>query len=325
MHRLYEMIDRVAESDLAVLVRGESGTGKELVARVLHDLSPRRDKPFVAVNCAAFSETLLESELFGHEKGAFTGADRLKPGRFELAHGGTLLLDEVGDLPLTTQVKLLRALETQAFERVGGTETIQTDVRIIGATNRNLEALIEQGDFREDFFFRLHVLPLEVPPLRNHPEDIPMLAQHFLEAAAERSGKDVRSFSRAAIRQLVDHRWPGNVRELQHAVERAVVVYSSGPTLTDSDIRLSLGLREVEPEVLPMNARQREIVRGVKEGATTVIALLEAVSSSGRVEGQSRRTLQNDLKKLLELGYLTYEKEGSVRHYRLGDIAESEI
>lgn len=318
MRRVYDTIDRVADSDLTVLIRGESGTGKELVARVIHDASPRRDKPFVAVNCAAFSETLLESELFGHEKGAFTGADKLKPGRFELADGGTLMLDEVGDLPMTTQVKLLRALETQAFERVGGTQTIQTDVRIIGATNRDLESLIAKGEFREDFYFRLHVLPLEVPPLREHPDDIPLLAQSFLERAAERSGKDVHGFSRRAMELLVEHRWPGNVRELQHAVERAVVVYSRGTSLTEADVRQSLGIREPAPKVMPLNLRQREVVAAVQAGASTVKEVLGTIAASeSGGDGRSQRTLQNDLKHLVELEYLAFYKEGNVRHYEL--------
>jgi DNA-binding NtrC family response regulator len=318
MQEVYRMIDQVATTDLTVLIRGESGSGKELVARAIHDCSGRKDHAFVAVNCAAFPETLLESELFGYEKGAFTGADRDKPGRFELADGGTLFLDEVGDIPLSTQVKLLRVLENQAFERVGGTDVIQTDVRILGATNRNLEELIESSEFREDFYFRLNVLPMTLPPLRAHKEDIPQLAQHFLERSALRSGKTFRGFSRGAIQRLVEHSWPGNVRVLQNVIERAVVVYARGETITEADIRQALGLRETPETSSGLNARQQKVIEAIGDfEGSSVEDLLEEVQPVGRGSGRSKRTLQNDLRMLADTGYIQWHKEGSARCYAL--------
>ncbi|MBI2952429.1 sigma-54-dependent Fis family transcriptional regulator, partial [bacterium] len=257
MHQVYRLIQQVAASDLSVLIRGESGVGKELVARAIHQSSPRRERPFVAVNCAALLETLLESELFGHEKGAFTGADRAKPGRFEMADGGTLFLDEVGDIPLTTQVKLLRVLETKAFERVGGTRTVSADVRILGATHRDLEDLIAKGQFREDLYFRLNVLPLHLPPLREHREDIPLLARAFLRRIALRSGRDIRGLSRGALERLTAHPWPGNIRELQNVLERAVAVYAKGPTLTESEVAQALGIQVRQAPAHPLSLRQQ--------------------------------------------------------------------
>ena len=316
MRRVYEIIQQVATTDLTVLIRGESGTGKELVARAIHESSARKDRPFVPMNCAAFSESLLESELFGHEKGAFTGADHEKPGRFELADGGTLFLDEVGDIPQTTQIKLLRVLETQAFERVGGTQTIQTDVRILGATNRNLEELIAGGTFREDFFYRLNVLPINLPPLRTHQEDIPNLAQHFLERSAQRSEKDVGGLSRGALSRLARHTWPGNIRELQNIMERAVVVYARGPTVTEIHIVQALGFDELSEPSGMLNVRQQQILQTIvwAEGST-VDELMERLASKDSGSACSRRTLQYDLRKLAEFDYVNWYKQGSARCY----------
>jgi DNA-binding NtrC family response regulator len=316
MRQLYQLIDQIASSDQTVLIRGESGTGKELTARALHQSSPRRDLPFVAVNCAAFSESLLESELFGHEKGAFTGAIQTKPGRFERADGGTLFLDEVGDIPLITQVKLLRVIEDQTFERVGGTESIRVDVRIAGATNRNLEELIASGQFREDFFFRLHVLPIELPSLREHAEDIPELAQHFLEQIAKRSQKEVTGLSRGAVERLVSYPWPGNIRELRNVIERAVAVYARESTLSESDISRSLGMHERAALVVPLNLRQRrqvEFMNGFPSGSTIEDILEHLIYA--HVPGSSRRSLQNDLRKLSDMGYVVWLKDGSARTY----------
>ena len=314
MRQVYRTIQQVAASDLTVLIRGETGTGKDLAAIAIHESSSRRDRPFVAVNCAAFLETLLESELFGYEKGAFTGADRTKPGRFELADGGTLFLDEVGDIPITTQVKLLRVLETQAFERVGGTETIQTDVRIIGATHRDLEDMIPRGEFREDFYFRLNVLPVNMPPLRAHREDIPMLAQRFLERSARRSGKTIKGFSRGAMQRLLNHSWPGNPRELQNVIERAIVVYATGPTITEPNISQALGTQERSEPSAALNLRQQQVLEAISQAeGCTVGDLMDRVASA--VRGGSRRTLQNDLRKLTERGYLTWHKQGSAWYY----------
>jgi len=224
MRAVFEMVRTVAPSRSTVLVQGESGTGKELVARALHDLSGRRDEPFVSLSCGTLSETILESELFGHEKGAFTDARFLKKGRIEMAEGGTLFLDEIGEISPKSQVNLLRVIQEREFQRVGGTERIQVDVRIIAATNRDLEANIEEGRFREDLFYRLNVINIQLPPLRERPEDIPLLASHFLKKYNVENRKEIKRFSENAIECLMAHAWPGNVRELENAVERAVVV-----------------------------------------------------------------------------------------------------
>ncbi len=235
MQGLRESIQQVAATDAAVLILGESGTGKELVAHAIHYGGRRADHPLVKVSCAALPEGLLESELFGHERGAFTGARDRRKGRFELAHGGTLFLDEVGDLSLQTQAKLLRVLQEQEFERVGGTETIRVDVRLISATNRDLEGLVAEGSFREDLYYRLKVVPIRVPPLRERAEDIPMLAAHFLRALAQRWGKPVPEVTPEALALLCRYPWPGNVRELQHVVE-SMLVFSKGDPIQIDDL-----------------------------------------------------------------------------------------
>ncbi|MCA9087419.1 MAG: sigma 54-interacting transcriptional regulator [Planctomycetaceae bacterium] len=224
MDGVRKIISRVAPTDATVLIRGESGVGKELVARALHLNSRRRDAPFVCVNCAALTETLLESELFGHEKGSFTGAAAQRAGKFEQADGGTLFLDEIGEMNPEIQAKFLRALEGQAFERVGGGKEIQVDVRVVTATNRDLEQAVREGKFRRDLFFRLQVIELVVPPLRSHRDDIPAIAQHFVERFSRNSARKIRGLTTAAVRKLQDHNWPGNVRELRNVVERAVIL-----------------------------------------------------------------------------------------------------
>ncbi len=224
MLRMMRHARLAAASDSTVLITGENGSGKELIARMIYLNSARADQPFVVVNCAAIPETLLESDLFGHEKGAFTGATARKPGRFELAHGGTIFLDEIGDLSPTTQVKLLRALQERAFTRVGGTEEIHVDVRILAATNRNLQRLIEEGLFREDLYYRLNVIPIHVPPLRERKEDIPLLVEHFLRKFARRNPKARVRFSREDLEALQEYSWPGNVRELENMIERTLVM-----------------------------------------------------------------------------------------------------
>jgi transcriptional regulator with GAF, ATPase, and Fis domain len=319
MHQLYQLIDQVAASDLTILLRGESGTGKELVARAVHESSPRRDQPFVAVSCAAFTESLLESELFGHEKGAFTGADRRKPGRFEMADGGTLFLDEVGDLPITTQVKLLRALETRSFERVGGTESITVDVRIVAATNRDLEELIAAAQFRDDLYFRLNVVPVRVPPLREHAEDIAQLAAYFLQRLADRSGTQACSLSRGAVERLTNYTWPGNIRELRNVVERAAVIYAEEGMLREGDVvRALAGQSGQAASADPLNTRQRQVLTCLDESAAcTIDDLLIDLQQSGGPGGRSRRTLQNDLRKLADMGYARWQKEGAARLYSL--------
>jgi DNA-binding NtrC family response regulator len=237
MQRVFATLQKVAETDLTVLVRGESGTGKELVAQALHNLSPRRGRPFVAVNCAAISRELVESELFGHEKGAFTGADARRQGRFEAADGGSILLDEIGDMAPETQAKVLRVLQERSFERVGGTRPIDVDVRVIAATHRNLEQEVSKQRFREDLYYRLKVVTLELPPLRERPEDIPALAQRFLERVTSRLGLEKRQLGDAALARLVRHRWPGNVRELANVIEQAAVL-APASVIEEADLQL---------------------------------------------------------------------------------------
>ena len=235
MQRLKEAIQQVAATDATVLILGETGTGKELVAHAIQEGGPRADRPFVKVSCAALPEGLLESELFGHERGAFTGAREQRKGRFELAHGGTLFLDEVGDMSPQTQAKLLRVLQEQEFERVGGTKTIRVDVRLIAATNRDLEGLAAEGAFREDLYYRLKVVPIRVPALRERPEDVPVLVAHFLRASAERWRKPVAEVTGEALALLCRYAWPGNVRELQHVVE-SILVFSRGDPIAEGDL-----------------------------------------------------------------------------------------
>ena len=232
-------LHRAAATDTTVLLEGESGTGKELFARALHALSPRADGPFVAINCAAIPETLLETELFGHEKGAFTGASARKPGKFELAHRGTLFLDEIGDLPLSLQAKILRALEEKRFERVGGTMPLQVDVRVVAATNRHLKAAVAARQFREDLYFRLAVFPITIPPLRERPDDIPMLAKYFVDRFCRDLNKKPLALAPSAVQELVGYRWPGNVRELQNCIERAVIL-TDGETIHARHLNLSV-------------------------------------------------------------------------------------
>lgn len=235
MTAVLDSIRQVAATKATVLVTGESGTGKELVAQAIHKLSPRANKPFRPVHCAALSENLLESELFGHEKGAFTGANERVAGRFEMADGGTLFLDEIGEISLSVQVKLLRVLETRQFERVGGSETLTVDVRVVAATNRDLRAMVEQGTFREDLFYRLNVVNIRIPPLRERREDIPEILDFYLKKSAADNGKDVADISPEALGVLMAYDWPGNVRELRNCVER-MVVFARGATLTMTDV-----------------------------------------------------------------------------------------
>ena len=224
MRTLHDMIERVAGTDVTVLVWGESGVGKEIVARRLHDLSPRRDRPFVKVNCAALPSELLESELFGHERGAFTGAHRVKPGKFELANTGTMLLDEIGELPLPLQAKLLQVLQDGQFSRLGSQQDIKVDVRVISATNKNLSELIEQGGFREDLYYRLNVVNIRVPALRERIVEIPILVEHFLRQYSQQYNRPQREISAETLRRFMDYGWPGNVRELENLVKRVVLL-----------------------------------------------------------------------------------------------------
>jgi len=245
MQAIYEQVRKVAGTDSSVYVCGESGTGKELIARAIHRESARSEGPFIKVNCSALAEGLLESELFGHVKGAFTGAIRDRKGRFELAHKGTLFLDEIADLPASTQVKLLRVLQEREIERVGGEETIEVDVRIVSATNRNLVPSVEEGEFREDLFYRLHIIPIEIPPLRERKEDIRPLVTHFIGSISSEIGKPIAGISDDAIEALHDYDWPGNIRELENMIERAIVL-CDGDTLEVENFPLDGAIRRME-------------------------------------------------------------------------------
>jgi transcriptional regulator with GAF, ATPase, and Fis domain len=235
MQGIFDIIDRVADTPSTVLITGESGTGKELVAKALHENSSRLGGPFIKINCAAIPKTLMESELFGYEKGAFTGATSSKPGRFELADTGTLFLDEIGEIPVEMQVKLLRAIQESEFERVGGIKTIKVDVRLITATNRDLEHEIRQGNFREDLYYRLNVVPLRIPPLRERGRDIPLLVEHIIKKFNERLGKSVEGIVSDALETLARHRWPGNIRELENVLERTML-FCMSPQIELADI-----------------------------------------------------------------------------------------
>jgi transcriptional regulator with PAS, ATPase and Fis domain len=262
MQNMYALMEQAIRSDITVLVRGESGTGKELVAKSIHFNSSRQDKPFIAVNCAAIPETLIESELFGHERGAFTGASARRIGRFEQADGGTILLDEIGEMPLPLQARLLRVLQERELQRVGGTSTIPIDVRVIASTNKNLEEAMKAGEFREDLFYRVAAFPITIAPLRERPEDIPLLAEHFLTLAAERNGNPGMVISREALQALMNYDWPGNVRELENVIERAVLLETSGILKADS----------LPPEIY--SARRTSRIQSTQDEEITVSKIL---------------------------------------------------
>ena len=305
MQRVFATLQKVAETDLTVLVRGESGTGKELVAQALHNLSPRRGRPFVAVNCAAISRELVESELFGHEKGAFTGADARRQGRFEAADGGSLLLDEIGDMAPETQAKVLRVLQERSFERVGGSKPIAVDVRVIAATHRNLEEEVRKQRFREDLYYRLKVVTLDLPPLRDRSEDIPALAQRFLERVTTRLGLEKRQLGDAALARLVRHGWPGNVRELANVIEQAAVL-APGSVIEEADLRLggdplaAGGAADPETAGLSFSDAKRSAVERFERRY-----LLDALRRSGgnisraaEAMGMVRQSLQQKIREL---------------------------
>lgn len=297
MQELGETLQLVSPTDATVLINGESGTGKELVAGAVHHNSLRKDKPFIKVNCAALHENLLESELFGHEKGAFTGATEQRKGRFELADKGTLFLDEIGDMSPTTQAKILRVLQDGEFERLGGTKTIKADVRLVAATHKNLEKMVDDGSFRQDLYFRLSVVPLHLPPLRERPMDIPALAEHFLTRYSDKNRKDIRSFHPEAMEALLAFPWPGNIRELENAIERAVILCLDEQisqrhlpnqvqqACMDKNkrpfvIRTGLSLKDMEKELILSTLRQSDNNR----------------TRAAEILGITRQTLQNKLK-----------------------------
>ncbi|MCZ7592331.1 MAG: sigma-54 dependent transcriptional regulator [Kiritimatiellae bacterium] len=292
IQEVFDTIRQVAPSRATVLIQGESGTGKELVARALHRLSPRNKGPFVAVHCAALSTTLLESELFGHEKGAFTGATERRKGRFELADGGTLFLDEIGEIDAALQVKILRVLEERRFERVGGTETIDVDVRLVVATNRDLKQMVAEGKFREDLFFRLDVVTLQLPPLRERVGDLPLLAQHYISVLARENGKKLDGITPEALHALSAYDWPGNVRELRNMIERMVVL-SRGDRLTLRDVpphlRSDGSAAPLPGGALSLEANEKQmIVRALKANDGNVTRAAAEL-------GISRRTLHRKL------------------------------
>lgn len=294
MERLFELIDSVAPSDAPVLIHGQSGTGKELVARAVHEAGARKEGPFVKVNCAALNESLLESELFGHVKGAYTGADKDRIGRFEAAHGGTIFLDEVGDIPLSTQVKLLRVLQEKEIERVGDHKPISVDVRIVSATNRNLDELVARGDFREDLFFRINVFPLYCPSLAERREDIPLIVQNYIDRNSEKGGKKILGLTAAAMRLLLSHPWPGNVRELINAIEYAFVLCPAGnidvahmPPKLSGNGEDAVCFFAPEPEV---SAEKTQLLQVLRRAAGNQ-------SEAARMLGVSRVTIWKRIKK----------------------------
>lgn len=295
--RVLRQVETVAPTGATVLICGETGTGKELIARAIHDLSPRSERTFVKINCAAIPLGLLESELFGHEKGAFTGAISQKVGRFELAHRGTLFLDEVGDIPPELQPKLLRVLQEQDFERLGGTRTINVDVRLVAATNRDLASMVAEGRFRSDLYYRLNVFPLVLPPLRDRPEDIPTLVRHFTQRFARRMGRRIETIPSTTVEALVRYAWPGNIRELQNVIERAVIL-SPGPSLQVPLGDLQPAAAETRAPVaaaVTLAAAEREHILGVLRETGWVVA--GAKGAAARL-GMKRSTLQAKMKKL---------------------------
>lgn len=267
MLKIYDLIDKVAQSKASVLITGPSGTGKELIAKAIHYESLRKDRPFISINCGALTETLLESELFGHERGAFTGAVSMKKGRFELADGGTLFLDEVGEMPPSLQVKLLRVLQEMEFERVGGTRIIKVDVRVLSASNRDIKEDVANGLFREDLFYRLNVIHIEVPPLKERSEDIRLLVNHFIEKYREDEGKERIELNPEVWKTLFNYGWPGNIRELENVIERAVVL-NPGELMSTEDLPAHLIKREEELDVerfIPLNAPLQKTLEEIEE------------------------------------------------------------
>jgi DNA-binding NtrC family response regulator len=298
MQEVLAIVERIAPTQSTVLVGGESGVGKDLIARAIHQKSRRASGPFIKINSTAIPENLLESELFGYEKGAFTGAATSKPGKFELADKGTLFLDEIGDVPAATQVKLLRVLQEREFERLGGTKTIKVDVRLVAATNRDLRAALEEGTFREDLYYRLNVVPIDIPPLREHKEDIPDLVKLFLARFSEQSGKNITGIAPAALDMLIAFHWPGNVRELENIIERAVAL-SEGPVLQTTDIHLDTERRKPSsdgsaflPEGQTIEQWEDEMIREALRRANG------NKSQAARLLGLSRNALRYRLSKI---------------------------
>ena len=304
LRQVSQQLHRAAATDATVLLEGESGTGKELFARALHALSPRADGPFVAINCAAIPESLLESELFGYEKGAFTGATQRKPGRFELAHRGTLFLDEIGDLPLALQAKILRALEEKQFERVGGTQSLHVDARVVAATNRNLKQRVNERQFREDLYFRLSVFPIEIPPLRERGDDVLILARHFVDKFCKDLNKKLLMLAPTALDDLKAYPWPGNVRELQNCIERAVIL-ADGDAIHQRHLNLSFrnapsGQVQTDPwDQIDLSGTMTDAIRRVS-GEVERRKIEIALQEYGGNKAQAAHALQLGFKALMQ-------------------------
>jgi len=342
--RLRQLVERVAPTDATVLITGESGTGKEMVAREFYRRSPRRGHPFIKMNCAAVSENLIESEFFGHERGAFTGATERREGRFELANQGTLLLDEVSEIPLNLQAKLLRVLQEREFERVGGSRTIKVNVRILATSNRDLLSHVEKGDYRQDLYYRLNVFPVHVPPLRDRVEDILLLSEHFLRRFVRKHGVRVTGFSDSARTALLAYRWPGNVRELQNTVERAVILSENGRPVTAAALGLpgNLNVAETPPDSTALSASPEGTAEA---GSTTPVsgagAASEATTSVTDSQGQVlrldqlekhairaalRQTGGNRTQAAAELGISIRTLRNKLQEYRLaGDPIDADL
>jgi DNA-binding NtrC family response regulator len=298
MQEVFKTVSQVASSRASVLITGESGTGKELIAAAIHQHSPRANGPFVKLHCAALAETLLESELFGHERGSFTGAAGRRDGRFQQANHGTLFLDEIGDISPTVQVKLLRFLQEREFERVGGNETISVDVRVLAATNRDLPQLVSDGKFREDLYYRLNVIAIEMPALRKRPSDVPLLAGHFLRKYAEENGKPIKGFSGEALERLTTYNWPGNVRELENVVERAVVLARTGE-ITGGDL---------PPSVVPAGKGTGLQIPGATMDQIERYAITKTLESTGGSTSRAAEILGISVRKIQ---YKLHEYEGA--------------
>ncbi len=291
MMRLRQLIERVAPTDATVLITGESGTGKEMISREFYRRSPRRGQPFIKVNCAAISQSLIESEFFGHERGAFTGATERREGRFELANNGTLLLDEVSEIPASLQAKLLRVLQEREFERVGGSRTIKVNVRIIATSNRDLLSHVQKGEFRQDLYYRLNVFPVHVPPLRERAEDIPLLADHFLQRFTRKHGVRVTGYSDSARNAIMAYRWPGNVRELQNTIERAVILSESGRPVNAAALGLPV---ELDPAALAACPAWDVPLPEESESAVQAEAVPQHATSSGSLTDSAGQVLKLD-------------------------------
>jgi DNA-binding NtrC family response regulator len=316
MRRIYALIEQVAPSSASVLITGESGTGKELVARTIHNLSPRKDSQFVAINCSAIPETLMESELFGHERGAFTGAAARREGCFELANGGTLLLDEIGEMPTLLQAKLLRVLEERTLRRLGSTHEIPIDVRLLAATNKDPHEAVRVGQFREDLLYRLNVITIEMPPLRERKSDLPLLAQHLVTQLAERHRRPARFFSQAALEALRSHYWPGNVRELRNVVERAVIICSGEEIerhhLAPYPVEQRERVRHEDTISLPIGTPIEEMERQM------ILRTLQKTDNNktraAELLGISLKTLHNKLRLYRDRGQLPESDKSRARH-----------